>query len=310
MEQSRIGMAVWDHSGLRIRRIVRAAAIAGAVGAVLFAGSARVEGFCGLSLRPRVGSLDASSLCALPQPQIRSPRWKQRNPDVPLDPYLAAKEEKNLDAPLPWKRSQCEIMVDSMSVIKYFWKEIRKEREDLVLEHDLFAYWPAKLVYAVQSLTGLYGTDRPPSPWRPIVAVFDQPDPKKVASGLKVRKWYNLRKQGPRFANGMTLAWAQTYVDQSAEERYRCDREILYMLEILTRDFDRRQVLITNDRTLQANARRFCTVRGPQWLRKEIWTVGGRPGKEGIETLLGGRAGVGRSVSSLPTSIRNAFITQ
>lgn len=201
-------------------------------------------------------------------------------------------------------------MVDSMSVIKYFWWVIRSEREDLVLEHDLFAYWPAKLAYALQSLTRHYGSDRPPSPWRPIVAVFDQPNPNKVTSGLKLRKWYNLHKQGPRFANGMTLAWAQTYVDQSAAERYRCDREILYMLEILTRDFDRRQILVTGDRTLQETARRFCTVRGPKWLRREILKMGGTQGKEGVEALLGGGARVGKIMSMLPRSVRGAFTSQ
>merc|ERR1711972_600599 len=107
-----------------------------------------------------------------------------------------------------------------MSVIRHFWKKTRMEKNHLVLEHDIHSYWPARLYTAVKTLTRKFGKDVPPSPWKPVIAVYDIPDPKKTRNGLKVRKWQNLYRQGPRSTGRVTLAWAQTYVDQSAAERY------------------------------------------------------------------------------------------
>lgn len=234
-------------------------------------------------------------------------RWKLRSADVQMDPYMAAKEERNVWAPLPWPRSQSEVMIDAMSVIRYCWWKIRRQDEDLVVEHDLHQYWPTRMFYAATTIVSEFGKDRPPSPWRPVTAVFDQPNPRKTANGLKIRSWKNLYKQGPRDAAGVTLGWAQTFVDQSAAERYRCDREILWMLEVLTRDYDRRQVLVTGDTRLQSAARRYCTVRHPEWLFKEMKRVGKR-GESAVQALLGGPQNLEKAQKMLPVPVQKAFI--
>lgn len=226
-----------------------------------------------------------------------------------VDPYMVAKQEKNLSAPLPWLRSQSEVMVDAMSVMKYFYKRNRVSKEDMLQTHDFHSYWPLRVFMAVQKLTRVYGKDRPPSPWRPVIAVYDIPDPRDQSSGLKIRRWRSLFRQGPRPAAGMTLAWAQTYVDQSAAERYRCDKEILWMLELLTRDYPRKQVLVTEDKWLAKQAKRFCTVRGAQWLKAEILAAD-RGSTAGAEALQGSEQGVEHALGMLPKPIRQAFVAQ
>jgi len=160
-------------------------------------------------------------------------REKVNGQDVELameGPFFHERQERDGMARLPWPRNQSEVMVDAMSVIRFYWERRSRRGDDVPLKHDVHSYWPGRVYFACQKLAKAYGKDCPPSPWKPIVAVYDIPDPKRTMSGLQVRRWKSLYKQGPRDANGMTLAWAQTYVDQSARERYRCDLEILYML--------------------------------------------------------------------------------
>lgn len=255
--------------------------------------------FCGPARSGRLSPF--AQRAAWPEPLVVGTRGD------PYDAYLAAKKEKNPMAPLPWHRSQSEVMVDAMSVIRYFWKKAELEMDHLVLKHDIHSYWPAKLYSATQKLTQVYGKDVPPSPWKPVVAVYDIPNPKQQYSGLLVRKWQNLHRQGPIPCRGMTLAWAQTYVDQSAAERYRCDKDILWMLEVITREFPRRQVLVTSDRGLGNRARNYCTVRHPKWFEQEVLRIKG--GKDAVEVLMGKTSDKDMLATGLPWSIRKAFFT-
>lgn len=220
-------------------------------------------------------------------------------------------EEAELIADLPWPRETAEIMIDAMSIVRWYWQKTKMVDEDLVKRHDMHTMWPLKTFNLVKNLVSIYGDsreERPPSPWTPIICVFDLPNPKKTFSGLQVRKWMALKKQGPRFFNGTTMAFAWTYVDKSAAEHYRCDHEIMYMLELLTRDYPRRQVLVTWDTQLQRDARRYCTVRGPEWLEREIQLTGPE-GEEAIKVMEGGGEPLSamRFLKFLPDSVKEAF---
>merc|ERR1711879_587043 len=173
--------------------------------------------------------------------------------------------------------------------------------------HDVHSFFPIKIMRALQSLVPHYGRNRPPSMWRPLIMVFDQPNPKASKGNLRIQAWHLLKKSGPYSTNGMTLAVAGTYYDQSASVRYRCDNEILYMLEALTRDYPRRQVLVTNDRRLQNEARRFCTVRNGKWFEEQVLKLGGDMGKEAINVLKGDFMDVEPWFYGVQYKIRKAF---
>jgi len=198
--------------------------------------------------------------------------------------------EKGLEDDLPWPRETAEIMVDSMSFSLYLFKKAqeRLEPEGIYINYDKFLLWPAWVWHAVKKLVPIYGFDRPPAPWKPVILVHDIPDMGPGAhsySGLRVRRWQNLKKQGPREIDGVTLAWAGTYNDISARGWGRCDQEILTMLEALTRDFPRRQVLVSGQPMVRDEARRYCEVRSPAWLEKEIRRSGSE-GEKIIEEIL------------------------
>jgi len=230
---------------------------------------------------------------------LRSRRKRRDDPEK-------RERRQRLSAPLPWPRSTAEVMIDSMSVIDHAFFVQQLKRQDILFQNDRFHVWPGRVFMAAKALNRLYGKECPPSPWRPVIAVYDQPDPRETPSGLKVRTWSNLYKQGPREAGRVTLGWAQTYVDQSAEERWDCDREILYMLELLTRDFPRRQVLVTDNPWLEQQASRFATVRSPKWLMKELKEAG-QEGKAAIEALTGESKGDFKTFNMLPRCVRKAF---
>lgn len=209
---------------------------------------------------------------------------------------------------LPWPPETAEIMVDAHSVISWYWNKTLEIEEDLNLVHDKFMFWPARIARAAQLLARRFGVDRPPSCWSPIIVVYDLPDPGETWNGNQVKKYRYLSRQGPRIHEGITLAWSNSYVDTSASENYRCDREILYMLEMLSRPYPRRQVLVTADAKLAEQAEMFCLIRGPEWLDQELQTLG----EEGIaarKALLGmeTRERPGHVLQGLPLSIKKAF---
>jgi len=220
---------------------------------------------------------------------------------------LREREVSDYNDPLEWPRETCEVMVDAMSVTRWYWKKAKKADQELVLTHDLFAYWPIRVFNMIKLLSKEYGKEKPPSPWAPVVAVFDLPNAEQTWSGLQVKKWKNLSRQGPRYVNGVTLAWSQTFVDMSASGKMRCDREILYMLESLTRDFPRRQVLVTGCKYLAADAKRFCTVRSPQWLEQEILARHGQEGAAAVKAMEGGPEGVEEALKGLPQKVKAAW---
>lgn len=224
------------------------------------------------------------------------------------DPYSKAKAELNMMAPLVWPREECEIIVDATNLtFWYFQKAAKAEGHDpsISLKHDPFCFWPIRIYNALKVLVPHYGKSRPPSPWKPVMGVWDLPNPGSTWSGLQVKRWKNLSRQGPRPVSGLTLAFSQTYVDRSAEENYRADKEIMYLLEILTRDFSRRQILVTADRTLAKQARNYATVRGPSWFEQEVLSLGGEEGKNAIKALMGGSEGV--QEAKLPYVVWRAF---
>ncbi|CAE7571386.1 MEGF8 [Symbiodinium natans] len=152
-----------------------------------------------------------------------------------------------IDDPLPWPEETAEIMIDAHSVIPWYWSETAKIEEDLNLRHDMFTFWPARIAKAGQALLSRFGISRPPSAWSPIIVVFDLPDAAKTINGHQVKRYRRIARQGPVRFNNVTLAFSQSYVDTSARELYRCDREIMYMLEMLMRPYPRRQILVTED---------------------------------------------------------------
>lgn len=216
-------------------------------------------------------------------------------------------------APLPWLRSQSEIMVDAMSVIRHFQKKTADATQMKQYLDDPFMSWPGRVYTAMQALAGEYGTDRPPSAWAPLILVFDIPNWKYCKYGLQVRTWHSLSKQGPRTTPRMTaepssqitLAWANTLIDQGAAQRTRCDKEILAMLEILVREYPRRQVLVTGDKVLARHANKFCTVRGVRWFVKELQRT--EEGRKAYDFLMNEGEGIELNFRGLAIPVRKAF---
>lgn len=217
------------------------------------------------------------------------PRLSKRTPraavsQASLDMQLAeARAEEDMNAPLMWPRAETEIMVDVMSVLNYIWA---RERLTFDQTPSPFGLWSLRMVFALETLAGRFGTDRPPSPWEPLVLVYDLPNPKMDAWTLQIRHWRSLAKQGPRRVENCTVAFAGTYT-QRLLHTTRCDREILHMLELLTREFPRKQVLVTWDKKLAKEVRPFATVRSPAWLEKEIRAIGTARGELGHQVMLG-----------------------
>lgn len=232
-------------------------------------------------------------------------------PSAPPVPFGAARQRlrdatgaSELTAPLPWPPETAEIMVDAHSIIQWYWNETLEIEQDLNLVHDKFMFWPGRVVNAAKLLVRRYGLDRPPSPWSPVIVVFDLPDPGMTWNGKQVKLYRNLARQGPTIHDGLTFAWSNTYVDTSASEMYRCDREVLYMLEMLSRPYPRRQVLVTADPKLAEQAELFSLVRGPEWFDQELQSLG-QEGQAAREALLGLKED--NSLEDLPFGIKNAF---
>jgi len=218
----------------------------------------------------------------------------QRN-DNQWPPYHDVRKSTDLTAPVPWPRHETEIMVDVSSVNRYYMNQVAAEREaeGMKFMHDPLQTWPVRLIYACRRLARVYGRDVAPSPWKPIILVHDSLDPRSASKhhatkGQQYERWVDLKRAGPRDYRGMTLATANMYVDQSVQMRGRADREILYMLEMVTRDWPRKQILITDDPVLQEDARDYAAVRGPEWLEDEIRTFARRNETNSIVDVLKG----------------------
>lgn len=207
--------------------------------------------------------------------------------------------------PLPWPRIQAEVMVDAMSIIRHFQRATRDKTQLKVHDDDPFMSWPYRVYAGIKALRGDYGKDRPPSPWRPLIAVFDLPHWRRCESGLQMRTWHCLSKQGPRTSSGVTLAWANTYVSQGASRRTRCDKEILSMLEVLLREYPRRQVLVTSDNVLARHALKYCQVRGVPWFVQELQRTD--RGKQALDILMNEHEGVKLPTTGLDLAVRSAF---
>eukprot|EP00933_Yihiella_yeosuensis_P020732 TRINITY_DN16563_c2_g1_i1.p1 TRINITY_DN16563_c2_g1~~TRINITY_DN16563_c2_g1_i1.p1 ORF type:complete len:315 (+),score=50.09 TRINITY_DN16563_c2_g1_i1:41-946(+) len=223
--------------------------------------------------------------------------------------HRKALEERNRDAPLPWPHETAEIMLDGTSIIKWVMKQKQREDPENYMSSDAWSIWPARLIPAMKALTlHGWGQQRPRSPWQPVITVYDLPDPKTTWSGGQVAKWRHLARHGPKFVQDVgTLAFSQTYVDRSAEMNFRADKEILYMLELITREDPRRQVLVTANTNLVKEARQFATVRSPKWLRSELLKT--QHGIEAVETLMGDHSREVRWMARvLPPRISKAFL--
>lgn len=313
MPVSRGSPALQSRSRMGLQKRTVAAAFLSAVGLAV---TTSIRGFCGQP-PPATHRFSGCSRTALRAKVLGGGlRWEAKVP-AGQDPLFVYKTEDRPDAPLPWRREQCEVMVDAMSVIQWYWEKIRQDHEDLVVENDMHVGWPQRVFQAAHVLAGHYGRDRPPSPWCPVMVVYDSPDLTNSFSGLKAKTWKNLKRQGPRNYGlkpfdpvKVTMTWSESYVDQSASGFTRCDREILYMLEVLTRDFPRRQVLVTEDPALAEDATRYCTVRGVKWFEKEILNLGGERGPHIIEALMGGSYGIEEVTENLPKCVAKAFTAQ
>lgn len=293
----------------------RVAGLVAAAGAALFLAAP------GTGVLPFVGSLGASGRPAGvachsydTETAPARPVINRQDPRKRWAKVLRQKEKAELTAEVPWPREQTELMIDAMSVIRHYMEQEKVNEYGMVIENDPHSYWPARVYCALRPIIQRYGLNRPPSPWKPVVVAYDIPNPSKTKSGLKVRKWGNLHKQGPRnvgrgecgpYGAEMTLAWAQTYVDQSAAERYRCDKEILWMLEVLTREYPRRQVLVTGDKWLQKEAKKYCIVRDINWLEKEILRE--EEGERALGPLRGETKDMEYALKGLPPNIKRAF---
>jgi len=232
------------------------------------------------------------------------------------DPYSAAKAELKVNAELPWERSETEVMVDAMSCIKHYWRRSKSMSEGLVVKNDIHSYWPGRLTLAATQLAKVYGINVPPSPWKPVISVFDMVDRCKTGvSGLKVRKWQSLVQQGCSVSRAdVTIGVAGAYVDQSAAMIYRADKEILFMLDVLTREYPRRLVLVTADKRLAKQARAYATVRGPEWFKREVERTGSE-GKLAMRALMGEddartNEAIHKYFKGLPKRVSDAFRSQ
>jgi hypothetical protein len=190
------------------------------------------------------------------------------------------------DGELPWDRETAELMIDATSVAKYVLDKFEDENSHIKLNGDVYSWWPSRVLAAVRRLVPIYGKDRPPSPWNPIIVVFDRPDPLRYHNAFKIKQYRNLARQGPdNMVKGMTTAVSGTYVEEvrkGNEWNGRADEEMLYMLELLVREWPmRRQVLVSADKDLREMARRHCMVRSPEWLLRELQ----RLGEEGVAAM-------------------------
>mmetsp|Transcript_68788 Transcript_68788/g.163858 ORF Transcript_68788/g.163858 Transcript_68788/m.163858 type:complete len:302 (+) Transcript_68788:28-933(+) len=228
-------------------------------------------------------------------------RWGRRYPKPEAPPF-----PPGMDDPLPWPTETAEIMIDAHSVIPWFWAETAKIEEDLDLRHDKFSFWPARIAKAGQALLSRFGLSRPPSPWSPIITVFDLPDPGNTWNGQQIKRYRSLARQGPRQFNNVTLAFSQSYVDTSARENYRCDREIMYMLDMLMRPYPRRQILVTDDVKLAREANTVCHVRSAKWLNEEL-LKSGPAGVNASEALMSIEYDFQPIMEELPKAVQIAF---
>jgi len=76
---------------------------------------------------------------------------------------------------------------------------------------------------------------------------------------------------------------------------------------VLTSEYPRKQVLVTEDRWLAREARKFATVRSVRWLEREIMEVGGQSAAFAIDALAGEAPGVEKAFESLPMPVQKAF---
>eukprot|EP00913_Durusdinium_trenchii_P025574 g24003.t1 len=116
----------------------------------------------------------------------------------------------------PWPKETMEVMIDGHSLIECLFGE------DLNLVHDKFTFWPARLLKATELLTRRFGLDRPPSPWSPIIAVFDLPDPGNTWNGAQVKRYKSLRAERPDRAKELCEAEVSSMdadaIDASADD--------------------------------------------------------------------------------------------
>eukprot|EP00439_Symbiodinium_sp_Y106_P060728 s1001_g9.t1 len=108
-----------------------------------------------------------------------------------------------------------------------------------------------------------------------------------------------------RLCHGKIL-FSQSYVDTSARESYRCDREIMYMLDMLMRPYPRRQILVTEDVQLAREANTVCHVRSAQWLNEEL-LKSGPAGVNASEALMSIEYDFQPIMEELPKAVQIAF---
>ncbi|CAK0889645.1 unnamed protein product [Prorocentrum cordatum] len=224
----------------------------------------------------------------------------------------AAKAKRGLTAKLPWPRSTCEVMIDAMTTIQHFWRKAGHEKGHLRHQSDIFTLWPAKVVQAAAALRPRYADRdrRPPSPWEPIMVVYDYPNPRRNwMVSPRIDLWKHMSQQGPRvLQKGLSIAFADTYTENLDElTKGRCDQEIMYMIELLTREFPRRQVLVTGDPKLQRLARSHCLVRSPKWLEQELLRTG-EPGKRALKAFEPGDDSTYDEVMRLPNLLQDLWL--
>ncbi|CAE7643475.1 unnamed protein product [Symbiodinium sp. CCMP2592] len=100
--------------------------------------------------------------------------------------------------------------------------------------------------------------------------------------------------------------FSQSYVDTSARESYRCDREIMYMLDMLMRPYPRRQILVTEDVNLAREANTVCHVRSAKWLNEEL-LKSGPAGVNASEALMSIEYDFQPIMEELPKAVQIAF---
>ena len=77
------------------------------------------------------------------------------------------------------------------------------------------------------------------------------------------------------------------------------------MLEILVREYPRRQVLVTGDKVLARHANKFCTVRGVRWFVKELQRT--EEGRKAYDFLMNEGEGIELNFRGLAIPVRKAF---
>ncbi|CAE7844941.1 cya1, partial [Symbiodinium microadriaticum] len=104
----------------------------------------------------------------------------------------------------------------------------------------------------------------------------------------------------------LIILFSQSYVDTSARENYRCDREIMYMLDMLMRPYPRRQILVTDDVKLAREANTVCHVRSAKWLNEEL-LKSGPAGVNASEALMSIEYDFQPIMEELPKAVQIAF---